>query len=403
MMKTRNAFHLMISWTAILIFLSLPLFAQDSRKDIKESDIGFYSCATDISPLPLSSKKKVNNIVLMIGDGMSFAHIDSARIKSCGAKGRLHMERMPVTGLVKTYSSSHLVTDSAAGGTALATGVKTYNGAISVNPDKKPLRTILEAARDIGKATGLVVTCSVTHATPAVFASHVPSRKEQNEIATHLLKNKVNVLLGGGWQFFLPKSDTESKRTDDRNLFLEAEKAGYQVVQNKAELDRASGNYLLGLFEKEDMKTVATEPSLAEMTLKAIDILSKNKKGFFLMVEGSQIDWGGHENNPGYTIRQTLLFDEAVYVALDFAKKSGDTLVVVTADHETGGMSVINGSLSGEDMKFGWTSKDHTALQVPLFAFGPRASLFTGVMDNTQVPRKFAEIFKIGDFPRLIP
>lgn len=402
-MKYKIAPRFSILWFIILILLSLPLFAQDYQKDEKQSDIGFYSCPKQIAPLPVSSQKKVKNIILMIGDGMSFAHIDSARIKACGARGRLNMERMPVTGLVKTHSHSHLATDSAAAGTAFATGTKTYNGAISMNPDKKPLLTILEACKDLGKATGLVVTCSITHATPAAFASHVPSRRDQNGIASQLLKNKVNVLLGGGRQFFLPKSEEGSKRNDDRNLFSEAQKAGYLIVDNKDELDRASGNHVLGLFEMEDMKTIAPEPTLAEMTLKALEILSENKKGFLLMVEGSQIDWGAHDNDTGYTNRQVLLFDEAVYVALDFALRNKDTLVVVTADHETGGMSIVDGSLTGEELEIDWATKHHTALQVPLFAFGPRASLFTGVMDNTQVPIKFAEILKIGEFPAIIP
>ncbi|MBN1902395.1 alkaline phosphatase [Candidatus Sumerlaeota bacterium] len=389
--------------SALFLLLVLSLFAQDYPKASQEYDISFYSCPRDISPLPLSSRKKVKNIIFMIGDGMGVAHVDSARIKACGANGRLHMERMPVTGLLKTHSHTHLVTDSAAAGTALAAGIKTFNGAISLNPDKKPFLTILEASRNIGKSTGLAVTCAITHATPAVFASHAPSRNDQSDIAPQLLENKVNVLLGGGKEFFIPKSQEGSKRKDERNLISEAKKAGYEVVETKDQMNRVSGNHVMGLFQMGHLKTVDPEPSLAEMTLKALDILSKNKKGFFLMVEGSQIDWAGHANNPEYAIRETLLFDEAVYVALNFAQKSGDTLVVVTADHETGGMSVVEGSLTGEDMKFGWTSKNHSAVQVPVYAFGPRASLFTGVIDNVQVPRKFAEIFKISDFPKIIP
>jgi len=251
-------------------------------------------------------------------------------------------------------------------------------------------------------ATGLVVTSRITCATPASFASHVESRKMEAEIAKQLLANKVNVLLGGGRDYFVPKNIEKSKRTDDLNLIEQAKKNGYNYIETSEQLISAKGPYVLGLFQMEGLKTTAPEPSLAEMTKKTIEILDKNKKGFFMMVEGSQIDWGSHDNNINYSIRQTLLFDEAIKAAIDFAISDQHTLVIVTADHETGGL-MFNGinSETGE-MLINWSTKSHSGLPVPLYAYGPGDGVFTGVYDNTEVPRKIAAILNIENFPLTI-
>jgi len=387
----------------LVLFLCAPaLLSYEYPKEGQDQDIGFYSPPRDVTTLPLSKKKKVKNIIYMIGDGMGVATVDAARIRAAGAGGRLYMECMPIAGLVKTHSNSRLVTDSAAAGTALSTGVKTTNEFIGVNPEQVSYQTILEGAQTLGKAVGIVATSSITHATPASFASHLKTRKGETEIAEQLLKNKVNVLLGGGKQFFLPQSSQGSKRKDDRNLISEAQSAGYMVIETGDDLDKAKGAYVLGLFQMKELTTFSPEPTLAELTLKAIDLLKTDKDGFFLMVEGSKIDWANHDNNADYSIRQTLLFDQAVYVALDFAQENTDTLVLVTADHETGGMAINEGSLDGKDLDIRWTTKDHTGVQVPVYAFGPQALLFTGVQDNTQIPAKMARILKIQPFPQRI-
>jgi len=344
---------------------------------------------------------QVENIIFLIGDGMGLTQIASARIKNYGGDGKLNIERMPVTGLINTHSAKELITDSGAAGTALATGYKTNNGMISVSPDGKKLLTILEACRDRGMSTGLVVTSTITHATPAVFASHVISRNDEATIASKLLENKVNVLLGGGKMFFLPESESGSGRQDERALLEEAKKIGYSFIQTRKELKEARGNYLLGLFQLEHLTTNSPEPSLAEMTEKAIELLSKNRKGFFLMVEGSQIDWACHDNDSGNTIRQTLLFDEGVKVTLDFALENKRTLVVVTADHECGGMGINAGSMGGNSLSIGWTTEGHTGVPVPVYAFGPQAERFMGLHDNTEVPRFFAQQLGIESFPRI--
>ncbi|WP_303881436.1 alkaline phosphatase [Acetomicrobium mobile] len=230
------------------------------------------------------------NIILMIGDGMGFPQLTLGRL----AKGSLGIEECPVGGAMTTHPlpSSGVITDSAAAGTALATGYKTDNGIISQTPEGKALYTVLENARDKGKATGLVTTTRITHATPAVFAAHIDDRDNENAIAEQLVNADVNV-------------------------FLEGSHMSY-------ELDR----------------DVKKEPSIAEMTKAALEILSKDQEGFFLMVEGGRIDHASHANDTPTTMTDMMAFDEAVKAALDFAKMDGNTLVIVTADHATGGLSI---------------------------------------------------------------
>jgi alkaline phosphatase len=299
------------------------------------------------------------------------------------------------------------VTDSAAAATALATGIKTKNCMIGVNPDVQGYQTILEAAKTKGMATGLVATSTITHATPACFASHVKLRSTEADIAVQLIANRVNVLLGGGRKFFLPKSDPNSARKDDKDLIAEARQAGYAYVMNDQELCSVRPPYVLGLFQYDSLTTASPEPSLASMTRKAIDVLrnvksgsSGRRRGFFLMVEGSQIDWACHDNKPKHAIRQVLLFDQAVEAAVDFALRDGHTLVIVTADHETGGMMLLEGSRTSPDPAVHWSTKGHTASPVLIGALGPGARLFAGVQDNTDIPTKIARLLNVAPFPR---
>lgn len=359
----------------------------------------WYTPSTQREPYPLLPPSEVKNVILLIGDGMGISERAAARIKAVGAKGKLYMDRMPVTGLITTYSADKLITDSAAAGTALATGYKTNNKMIGMSPKGRKLTSILEEAKGRGMATGLVVTDDITGATPAVFASHVSCRYEHAKIAPQLLANKVNILLGGGKRNFLPSSSPGSKRKDERNLIDEAKDKGYLFVQTREELEKANSDYLLGLFQLGPLTTNPPEPSLAEMAGKAVSLLSRNKKGFFLMIEGSQIDWAGHDNDIDNNIKQTLLFDEAVKVAMDFALKDKHTLVIVTADHETGGLEIIGGSLDGVSLEVSWATKGHTPPPVPLSAFGPQAEGFMGLHDNTDIPRIIAKALGIIPFP----
>ena len=338
----------------------------------------------------IREKSLPKNIILFIGDGMGVAQITAGKT----VNGTLNLEQFKTVGLLMTHSYDKYITDSAAAGTALATGFKTYNGAIAVSPKKESLKTVLEYAEESGKSTGLVVTCSITHATPACFASHVDRRSKQNRIAEEIVQTGVDVLFGGGMGYFLPDSLPCSKREDEKNLMTELEK-DHTVIRTPAEFKklgtphRAVGLFAIGHLPPAENREI----SLAEMTHKAIDILSKNENGFFLMVEGSQIDWGGHDNDSDYIIREMIDFDTAVGVGLAFAKKRKDTLVLVTSDHETGGYALENGSVEERSVtEADFTTTSHTAAMIPLFAYGPRCDLFGGIHDNTFVGKMMIEL-----------
>ena len=390
----------------LIVLLVLSCFACERTEPISD-DFSFYTPSEDKSPFPLVPEGPVKNVILMIGDGMGLPHIAATRTIVLGAHGRLYIERMPVTGIIDHYSADEFVSDSAATGTSLATGYKTNSDMIGLLPDGTPALTILEAARDIGMATGLVATLTITHATPAAFAAHIHDRDLEAEIAVQLLESKVNVLLGGGRALFKPGvSGYKFERSDGRDLTREARDRGYEYVETRDELmnAKADNGYLLGLFSDGFMLVQDSEPTLAEMTDKALEILSRNEKGFFLMVEGSQIDWGAEDNDINYTIREQLHFDLAIGNAIQFAMKDDETLVVATADHEAGGMFIPEGPPNQLDGKIsiGWGTDGHSGVPVPVFAYGPHAEKFMGWYDNTEIPKRIANILGISDFPRKI-
>ena len=390
-----------------LMLVNLAPAVEPASTPVDGNDLSFYQPPTAKGSYRLTSSKEVRNVILCIGDGMGLNQIALASITVAGPGGRLCIERLPVTGLVRTYSASSRVTDSAAAGTALSCGVKTKNGMIGVTPDEKVYQTILEAAKARGMATGLVATSTITHATPASFASHVSSRASEAAIADQLIANRVNVLFGGGRKHFLPQSDPNSARKDDKDLIAEARQAGYTYITSDRELHTVRGSHVLGLFQLDSLKTTAPEPSLASLTRKAIQLLTKAKstasdrrRGFFLMVEGSQIDWACSGNDAKREMRQVLLFDHAVQAAMDFALRDGHTLVIVTADHETGGLTLFEDTKTNTGPIAKWSTKGHTGTPVPIAAFGPGAAVFAGMQDNTDIPKKIARLLKITRFPR---
>jgi alkaline phosphatase len=408
----RNALRTLTVSLLILIVTSvavvpLSTLADHPKPNVDMNDLSFYEGPDTLQPYPTVPSRSVRNVIFLIGDGMGLSQVTLARIKAVGLRGKLHMERMPINGLVRTHSADNLVTDSAASGTALACGVKTRNGMLGMTPDRREYRTILEAARAKGMATGLVVTSAITHATPASFASHVRSRNDEVTIAQQLLANKVDVLLGGGRKFFLPRSERGGTRKDNQNLIAQAKEAGYTYIETGEQLNAVDRLPVLGLLQLEALTTGPPEPTLAALTEKAIDLLRDtrhgwflHRRGFFLMVEGSQIDWACHDNDAANCIWQTLHFDQAVKAAIDFALADGRTLVVVTADHETGGLTIPSGSIKGSDVKVCWSTGGHTGSPVPVYAFGPGAQRFAGVYDNTELSMKLARAMGISPWPQ---
>jgi alkaline phosphatase len=398
-MKKNMVFYLII--TLCLAFVGCEQTAPVS------DDFSFYTPPENQTPFPLVPEGPVENVILMIGDGMGLTHIAAARTIVLGAQGRLAIEQLPVAGIIDHYSLDEFVSGSGATATSLATGYKTIEGMIGMLPDGTPALTILEAARARGMATGLVATSTITHATPASFAAHIHDRYLETEIAVQLIESKVNVLLGGGRALFKPRlSGYKYTRTDGRDLITEARRDGYDYVETRDALMGAESqsDYLLGLFSDGYLVNQGSEPTLAEMTDKALEILSRNESGFFLMVEGSQIDWGGEENDLNYTIRELLHFDLAVQSAIHFSIEDKKTLLVVTADHETGGMFISNKSPNQPEgiIRIRWGTDVHTGTPVAVFAFGPYAERFMGWYDNTEIPKKIANILGITDFPRII-
>lgn len=321
-------------------------------------------------------QKKSKNLIVLIGDGMGPAQISAARYYQQFEKGiqKLNLDSYYV-GQATTYADrgedggtivSGIVTDSASAGTAFATGHKTYNAAISVSNEdvSKPFASVIEAAELSGKSTGLVTTARITHATPAVYASHVRNRDNESAIASQYLDSGVDVLFGGGKQFFVTK-DEKGKRTD-KNLLPEFQAKGYKVVENAKGLASLSSkdSKVLGLFGSSHVAYVPdrTEetPSLAAMTSKALEILSADKNGFAIMIEGGRIDHAGHANDLPTLVQEALDFDAAFKVAVEFAKKDGNTSVVVTADHETGGLSLSRDNIYEVNIDL-WDKQKHSS------------------------------------------
>lgn len=314
---------------------------------------------------PASAEKagKAKNIIVLIADGCSAEQYTFAR----WYKGEpLSFDEM-LTGGIKTYIADSVVADSAPAATAFATGVRSSDKFISVGPHEKtitgvdippeelrykPLATIMEGAKLLKKATGVVATSRVTHATPAAYIAHVPSRSMEDDIMEQAVYQNMDMVMGGGMRHLLPK-DAKGKRPDGENLAEVLKQRGYRIVENRDQMKTVTSGKVFGMFASSHLdaeidreKQHPEQPALHEMTEKAIEILSQDPDGFFLMVEGSQIDWACHANDPAHLLSDMLAYDKAVKIALDFAKKDGNTLVLAFSDHNTGGFSIGNYSTS---------------------------------------------------------
>lgn len=328
---------------------------------------------------------EVKNIILMIGDGMGVAQMHAAYLAN---NNSLTMTDFLHVGLQKTSSADYFSTCSAAASTALSSGVKTNNGYLGVDTAGNSVKTILDYAEENGLATGLVATATITHATPAGFIANQISRNMYEEIALDFLSTDIDVFIGGGRNHFI-------KRKDNRNLAEELMQKDYQIAFSMEEVMKITSGKLAGLVDSihPAKYSEGRGDMLPDATEVALRILQQNDKGFFLMVEGSQIDWGGHDMDTDYIVSETLDFDRAVARALEFVKKDGKTLLIVTSDHETGAMSLANfNKETGEtDYRYAWDK--HTGIMVPVFAYGPGAEKFMGVYENTDIFEKMMSIF----------
>jgi alkaline phosphatase len=388
----------------------------------------FGASASAPEAAPKAKAPVAKNVIFINGDGMGAATREAARLNLVGLDGQLAMDKLTASGQLTTspHDPKAVITDSAAAATAWATGEKTYNGAISVDVDGNPLATLGQQAKAAGKATGLVTTAQVTDASPAAFFANTADRGKQDEIARQYLEvSKPDVILGGGEDWWLPKGTPgayQDKPAEDPaegsvgtkgNLISEAKKAGYSYVSSAEQLGKAKDGKILGLFSNEEMFQQRAEGKgdvyspvvdLPTMTSKALSSLGDNKKGFFLMVEEEGVDEFAHSNNGTRVLQSMRQLEKTVAVARAYVATHPDTLLVVTGDHETGGLAVEEADtadesgdgISAEDGPFtvrdsdktfyiDWTTSGHTSVNVPVTASGPLADSFTGEHPNTYV------------------
>lgn len=337
---------------------------------------------------------KPRNLIYMIGDGMGLAQVSMLMIE--GGYAETPFDRMENVALITTYSANNRVTDSAAAGTALATGHKTHNGSLGVTPDGEAVPSIIERAIHKGFRGGVVVTCELQHATPGAFYAHTPNRGYYPIIAHQLVESGLDVALGGGRKTMLEADSagmTPARAMADK---------GYRVVEEFSELEQIEQGKVVGLFAEGHLpsKLAGRDDYLPRATQKALSILEKNSQkgaeGFVLMVEGSQIDFEGHGNNTAGLLAEVRDFAEAVEVAMRYVDAHPETLLVVTADHETGGLAIPSGnsdfttSESGIHYRYGTGS--HTGIMVPVYLYGCGAEQINGLLDNTELARK---LFKV--------
>jgi len=343
-----------------------------------------------------ATKRKPKRVILMIGDGMGLTQISAGMIVS---KDNLAIKRFQHIGLMTTYSTK-LITDSAASATAMSTGKKTYNGAIAMtlgkDNKKKAEKTILEYGEEAGWATGVVTTATVTHATPASFYGHYHTRSNANQIlAAQFIEKDIEVLMGGGRQYF-------EQRDDKRNLIDEAQEKGYFVNHDLTTVGDYTTKKMIALVSPKLPGRLDERGDFLPLAAKKSTEILDSYKNFFLMIEGAQIDWGGHAENSDYIVEEMLDFDKTIANVLDFAEKDGQTLVIVTADHETGGYAIEGGDIKERTIKADFTSDYHTATMVPVFAYGPGAESFAGVYDNTDIFYKLKYLMGFSEKAELV-
>uniref|UniRef100_UPI004027360A alkaline phosphatase n=1 Tax=Prevotella sp. TaxID=59823 RepID=UPI004027360A len=342
-----------------------------------------------VEKLQAPKGKKVKNVILMIGDGMSLMHVYTAWAAN---RGKLWLENAQATGLSKTWAVKKLVTDSGSGGTSLATGVKTVYHAVGVDPEGKPLTSLVDVAKELGKDAGMAVTCRLWDATPCDFCCHNIDRDKEEELVGDYPTSGVDFVFGGGAQKF-------TNRKDGRDIFKELQKKGYHVSRTLDDFfayDKNSRIFAVP-YDKDTPLPDERGDLLARASMKGISLMNQNKNGFFMMIEGSQLDDYGHFNQLDLLMKETLDFDHTVGEVMKWAAKDGETLVVVTADHETGGLTLVNGNKDEGRVECCFSTKDHSGAMVPVYAFGPGAENFTGIFENTDVFKKIKKLMTEGE------
>jgi len=377
---------------AILAAAALVLLVSCKPKadDGQEALLQYYTTdrTYDIaSPTPAAKDAEIRNVILMIGDGMGLEQVSCAWVLN---KGKLNLDNMTSVGLSRTWSASDLITDSGAGGTALASGQKTPNSHIGTDPDGKPLYSMLDKARRLGKKTGVVTVCHLADATPADFCCHDEDRYHFDPIIAGYAECGVDYIAGGGRDYFGPK------RKDGRDIVAEMKAKGYNYATTEEELIAAQLP-LLGLLSDDNLPVAAERGEMfRNMTSRALDLLSQasGDKGFALMIEGSCIDDWLHGNDIGKAMEELLDFDRTIGDVLAWAAADGHTLVVVTADHATGALTLQDGNLEEGRIGVAFGNESHNGIAVPVYAWGPGSEAFTGIKENSEWGALIASFIK---------
>lgn len=367
----------------IVLFASAALQAEKGRdKELTYVMPNPYN----VSVIEAPKGGKVKNVILMIGDGMSLMHMYSAWVAN---HGHLFLDNAQYVGLSKTYCLDKLITDSGAGGTALASGKKTKYHSVGVDGEGKPAKSLVEYASDNGLSSGVAVTCRLWDATPADFCCHIVDRDNEDGVMADYVNTKADVVVGPGWSKMI-------NRPDGRDLFRELKKKGFQMPRSLDEFEKLKKGKVFCVTDSFDTPLPAVRGNYLERaSLKAIDILDKNPKGFFLMIEGSQLDDYGHFNDIDLLMQETHDFDRTVGAIFDWAAKDGETLVVVTADHETGGLTLVDGDLNEGRIVCKFSTGGHSGVMVPVYAFGPGSENFTGIIENTDIANKIKQLLNL--------
>jgi alkaline phosphatase len=347
--------------------------------------------------VPLATNQAPRNVILVIGDGMGLGHLSAVSALIFGPRGGLAVESAPVTGLVRTSASNKLIPDSAAAGSAMATGLKTPTGVISTQLDGSEPMTLFEGAKAMGMATGFLTTSGIADATPATFLTHSKSRYDFESILAQILRSNADVLVGGTFE----RHRRAMRQPDYLKLLGRAESAASsdrRVVRSGAELASADVP-VIALFPPRPGSRWIHGPPLVESVDRALELLAGKPAGFLLVIESEEIDEGSHANDLERVIDGLTELDAAVVRVLEFASRKGETLVIVTADHDTGGIAITEGDFDRGIAEVRWLDRDHLNTWVPLFAFGPGAARFAGVLDNTEIGRRIAELLGFEGFP----
>lgn len=376
---------------AIALFLAslstCAVFGADNQTKGRDTELTYIlDTPYEVTAIEAPKGNKVKNVILMIGDGMSLCHIQSAWTAN---RGHLWLENAEYTGLSKTNCLDKLVTDSGAGGTALASGKKTKYHSVGVDGEGRPAKSLVESAKEKGLGAGIAVTCRLWDATPADFCCHVPDREMEYEIMAQYVNTPADVVVG-------PGSSKMVNRKDGRNLFEELRAKGFSTPSSLDEMESIKSGRVFCVTDSFDTPLPAVRGNYLERAaLNAINILDKKPDGFFLMIEGSQLDDYGHFNDIDLLMQETHDFDRTVGAMFRWAAQDGETLVVVTADHETGGLTLVDGDLEQGKIVCKFSTGGHSGTMVPIYAFGPGAERFTGIIDNTDVAKRIRELLNL--------